>query len=66
MKIGFESEPRSGTIPGRLAERGAREGQMGNVGFNVIVVPAGYSLVFGYRGAKVSAAPLAVVAKLDG
>jgi hypothetical protein len=39
---------------------------MGNVGFNVIVVPAGYSLVFGYRGVKVSAAPLAALATVGG
>jgi Cu/Ag efflux pump CusA len=33
---------------------------------NVIVVPAGYSLVFGHRGAKVAPAPLGALAKLDG
>lgn len=33
---------------------------------NVIVVPAGYSLIFGYRSAKVSAAPLGALATLNG
>ncbi len=33
---------------------------------NVIVVPAGYSLVFGYRGAKEIAAPLGALARPNG
>lgn len=33
---------------------------------NVIVIPAGYSLVFGRRGVKESAAPIGAAARLDG
>ena len=33
---------------------------------NVVVIPAGYSLVFGYQRRQVDAAPLAAVARLDG
>jgi CzcA family heavy metal efflux pump len=33
---------------------------------NLVVIPAGYSLVFGYQRRQVDSAPLAVVAKLSG